>query len=193
MSTYLQFQTGYEDSNEEGRKLWLRNLDQVESHVRLEVVRRLMQENLQLPHPLENQVRRQMIDIVKGAQADAFRSYRQQDTQPMETHGLDTSCQPSNSKSAQQSQTTNVSDLEATLGAPALTEMTEGAHDRLSIATMDPFQQESGLLCSFDSSAGGHDGMGQQHEGAGWMDSQNLDTNLATLNWDFVGTGLKNS
>ncbi|KAF4872170.1 hypothetical protein CGCSCA1_v008628 [Colletotrichum siamense] len=177
----------YEDSDEEWKKLWLRNLDQVESYVRLEVVRRLEKKNLQLPHPLEDQVRRQMIDIVKGAQADAFRSYRQQDTQPMETHGLDTSCQPSNSKSAQQSQTTNVSDLEATLGAPALTEMTEGAHDRLSIATMDPFQQESGLLCSFDSSAGGHDRMEQQHEGAGWMDSQTLDTNFGDFELGLCG------
>ncbi|KAF0324518.1 hypothetical protein GQ607_008222 [Colletotrichum asianum] len=177
----------YEDSDEEWNKLWLRNLDQVESYVRLEVVRRLEQENLQLPHPLENQVRRQMIDIVNRAQADAFRSYRQPDTLDMQTHRLDTSCQPPDSTSAQQSQTTtDRCDLEAPLAAPALTEMTENAHDRLFMstiaATIEPLPQASRLLCSFDSTAGHHGGMGRQTEDPSWMDSLSLDVSF--VNWE---------
>lgn len=189
MSAYLQSQTGYEDSNEERKKFWLRNLDQVESYVRLEVVRRLEQENLQLPHQLQHQVHRQMIDIVKSAQTDAFRSYRQQDTQSMQTHRLDTNCHPSDSDSSQQSQTaTDGRDLEATLAAPAVPEMIENAHDRFSMSTtaanLEPIPQASGLLCSFESFADGYGRMGRQAEDASLVDSPSLDVSFVNYHYE---------
>ncbi|KAF5489197.1 hypothetical protein CGCS363_v011789 [Colletotrichum siamense] len=158
-----------------------RDLDQMESYLRLAVRRRLEQKNLKIPRALENQVRRQVIEIIENAQADAFQLYRQQDANsPMRMDDPEiTSCQSSDSGSAPQSQTADGYGLEAPLEVPTLTAMTEGTHGGLSTSTagdiFEPFVPSSGLQYDLDSSVGGPNGMGQQQEGADWMDDQLLD------------------
>ncbi|EQB52729.1 hypothetical protein CGLO_07624 [Colletotrichum gloeosporioides Cg-14] len=132
----------YENTTEEWDKCRRRDLDQMESYLRSELGRRLEQKSLQLPHPLENQVRRRVIEIIESDLPDVFQSYRQHSIKPMETHGLDANGQPSNS--AQQSQTTYGCGLEAAMGVPAFATMTATTFD----------------------------GMGQQNEQAGLMDFQ---------------------
>lgn len=181
--------TGYDNDIAELEKRRRRDLDQMESYLRLklsrEVKRRLEQRNLKIPRALENQVRRQVIEIIESAQAYAFQSYRQQDTRPMETYGLDPSREPSNSNSARQPQTTYGRGLEATSEAPTLTPMTEGTHGGLSTSTaediFEPFNPSSGLQYDVVSSVGGPDGMGPQYEGADWMDSQILDESFGNF------------
>ncbi|KAI8286808.1 hypothetical protein K4K56_008558 [Colletotrichum sp. SAR 10_98] len=171
----------YDNNIAELEKRRRRDLDQMESYLRLAVRRRLEQKNLKIPRVLENQVRRQVIEIIESAQADAFQSYRQQDANsPMRMDDLDiTSSQSSNSDPAPQSQTTDGYDLEAHLEVPTLTAMTEGTLGGLSTSTagdiFEPFVPSSGLQYDLDSSVGGPNGMGQQHEGADWMDDQILD------------------
>ncbi|KAK2771805.1 hypothetical protein CKAH01_14228 [Colletotrichum kahawae] len=179
----------YENNFEEWEKRRRRDLDNMESYLRLkltrEVRRRLEQKNLKIPRALENQLRRQVIEIIESAQADVFQLYRQQDTRPMETYGLDPSRQPSNSNCARQPQTTYGRGLEATSDAPTLTAMTEGTHGGLSTSTVEnvfeSFNPSSGLQYDLVSSAGGPGGMGPQYEGADWMDSQILDDELWQL------------
>ncbi|KAF4929608.1 hypothetical protein CGCVW01_v001414 [Colletotrichum viniferum] len=166
-----------------------RDLDRMESYLRLElprgVTRRFEQKSLQLPRALESQVRRQVIEIIESVQADAFQSYRRQDSRHVETYGPDTSCQPSHSNSTQQSQTTDGGGLEATLEVPNLTTMTasalRGPFTSTAEATSGPFNPTPGLQYDLDSSIGGHDDMQQQYESAGWMHSQTLDDEL----WQF--------
>ncbi|KAF4827527.1 hypothetical protein CGCTS75_v008147 [Colletotrichum tropicale] len=168
----------YENSTKEWEKRRRRDLDQMESYFGLvlprKVGRRLEQTSFQLPQPLQRQIFRQVIQIVETAHADAFQSYRQQDTNlPKRTED------PDISDAAQQSQTTEECGLEATLEAPTLTAMTERAHGGLSPSTaadiFGPLLPSSGLQLDLDSSVGGPNGMGQQHEGADWMDNQLLD------------------
>ncbi|KAI8155194.1 hypothetical protein K4K54_004874, partial [Colletotrichum sp. SAR 10_86] len=147
----------YDNSIAELKKRRRRDLDEMETYLRLElrreVRRRLEQKSLQLPHPLEN-----LIEMVESAQTDAFQSlrHRQQGTQPLDLHGLDANEQPFNF--AQQSPTTYGCGLEAPLEAPTLTAMTEGTHGGLSTSTsgdiFEPIVPSSSLQYDLDSSVG---------------------------------------
>ncbi|KAH0431045.1 hypothetical protein CcaCcLH18_07350 [Colletotrichum camelliae] len=143
----------YESNNEEREQDRLKGLDQMESYLRLELPRRVRRQLEQQSSQLPYPLEN-LIKIVESAQTDVFQSFRhrQQGTQLMEAHGPDTSFQPATS--AQQSQTTYGCGLEATVEVPAFAMMTATTYD----------------------------GIGQEYEQAGSMDSQILDMDL--LNWD---------